>query len=216
MGGMASTTWPGVAAGDVQDEVTADSLVQVFLTNQGSSTGEAFKAEIVNRSPVPVPLAGGPLVVEPLPEEAQRRVQEQLERIGNSNPLKMNLNAYCLEFLRLPPVSGTVFRVAASQLQERYAQSFDILSAARKLFDGGELNPDVAPDDYFHSIRQWALWTDEQGFDKESFTDAFVAHTRKNLEASGRQWDERYEQTLRGALDGRWNDIERILETAGL
>ena len=189
------------------------SQLQIFLTNIGSSTGEAFTAQIFNPGSTPVTLTGGSLVVEALKDKGGKKVQKELANLPSMPSL--SLDAYCLEFLRLPPVAGTVFRIASSQMQERFAQSRDILSASRELLDAGKLHPDIAPDEYFHSIRQWALWTDEQGFDSASFADAFIQHTRKNLEASGGKWNKQYEKVLRGALGGRWNDIQNILKTAG-
>ena len=124
------------------------------------------------------------------------------------------LNAYCLEFMRQPPTMGTLFRIASPELQRRFAPMRKILQAARKLQEAGLLTPDSNPADYFHSIKQWALWTREQGFDVERFGKAFIEHTKKNFAAAGRQWTRQIEDAVLGIVPGRWGDILKVLEAA--
>jgi len=189
--------------------------VTLFLTNTGGSTGEVFQADIVNQGSEPVILPSGALVVEPLEKKAWKNVQKQISKLGRS-AMSLKVQGYCLEFLKLPPVAGQIFRVASGPLQQKFEPVRRILDASRKLFESGELNPDINAEEYFQSIRQWALWTEEQNFDEASFLDAFVEHTRKNMVAAGRQWEPRFESALRGALGGRWSDIQRILRESGL
>jgi hypothetical protein len=210
---LSSTVAPRPAEPAGEQQAAA---VQIFLANVGNSTGEAFIAQIYNTGSSPITLAGGPLVVEPLKQEVQDRVRAQLAELGGLDPLQMNLDAYCLEFLKLPPLPGQIFQIAGQQLQERYAPVRDILARSRELFDAGRLTPDTAPQDYFHAIRQWAIWTDEQSFDQSSYTRAFIEHTRKSVESRGQAWDPDFDNVLRGAAGGRWNDIQTILSEAGL
>jgi hypothetical protein len=209
----------GVAAPAQRDsQAPSQSALQVLLTNNGSSTGEAFTARIFNPGSAPLNIKPGALVVEALKDKAGQKVQKELAKlVGPRMPdlPSLSLDAYCLEFLRLPHEAGTIFRIAQSQIQQQFQQSRAILKASRELYNAGKLHPDVAPEEYFHSIRQWALWTDEQGFDSKSFADAFIKHTRKNLEAAGGKWNKQYEKVLRGATGGRWSDIQAILEAAG-
>jgi hypothetical protein len=78
------------------------------------------------------------------------------------------------------------------------------------------LHPDSEPAAYSHSIRQWAVWTVEQGFDETAYADAFVRHTRKNIEAARQKWSREMEETLRRAVPSRWRDIQAVLGEAGL
>jgi hypothetical protein len=107
-----------------------------------------------------------------------------------------------------------VFRIAPPEVQRAFAPAQRVLAAARHLRDAGALSPDSDPVAYFHSIRQWAVWTREQGFDEGRYADAFVEHARKNLEASGGRWKGEMGKALRRVVPGRWRDIQRILAAA--
>lgn len=188
--------------------------LQMFLTNIGSSTGEAFTAHILNNGDEPMDIDVKGLVVEPLKEEAQRVVQQQLQRIMPQNPVTAQLDAYCLEFLRLPPSAEQMFQLAPKALQDQFAPVRNVLDAAKQLNQLGLLPPDSDPTAYFHSITQWAVWAEEEDLEQDSFTDAFVDHTRKQVEAAGNRWTDQFDNVLRGAAPARWQNITRILEAA--
>jgi len=187
---------------------------QMFLTNVGNSTGEAFTGHFLNNGDQPMDIDVKGLVVEPLKEEAQKLVQEQLQKILPENPLQASLDAYCLEFLRLPPQAEQMFQLAPKQLQDQFAPIRDLLDVSKQLNNLGLLPADSDPASYFHAINQWAIWTKEEGFSLDSFADAFVDHTRKQVEAAGNQWTSQFDEVLRGAAPARWANITRILETA--
>ncbi len=88
------------------------------------------------------------------------------------------------------------------------------LDAARRLRDAGALHPDSDPDDYYHSIRQWAVWTVEKGFDREGFLDAFVERTEENFRDAGQPWSADVAAAVRSYGEGRWTDIRAILDEA--
>ena len=188
--------------------------LETLITSLGVSTGEALTMRIVNLGPIPVELTGDGLVVQPLEDIAKEQLDRAIANLAAKNPLTMNVEAYCLEMLRLPPTLDTVFQVASAELQKQFEPARRILGASRQLFEAGQLSPDSDPLEYFHSIRQWAIWSDEQGFDEASFSDAFVNHTRRNLEAEGTAWQDAFETVLRGALPSRWSDIGQVLQAA--
>jgi len=218
--GPAPTSPPATAAAPTPSAIASSaaqgSPLQMFLTNVGSSTGEAFTAHVLNNGDEPMDIDVKGLVVEPLKEEAQRIVQQQLQRIMPQNPVSAQLDAYCLEFLRLPPVADQMFQLAPKGLQEQFAPIRNVLDAAKQLNDLGLLPPDSNPAAYFHSITQWAIWAREEGLDQGGFTDAFVQHTRKQVEATGNQWTGQFDDVVRGAAPARWQNITRILETAAV
>lgn len=210
-----STPWlPNVEV--QQRRIANESPVQTLLTSLGQSTGEAFEVQIFNSGGKPFRLAAEALVVEPLKDEVKRQVQNRLPRLlSAASPVTARLNGYCLEFLKLPPGVGSIFRIAAPELQQRFAPMRRIMDTSRRLQDLGQLRPDSSPDGYFHSIRQWAMWTVEQKFNERRFADAFVQHTRKSVEAAKRPWNAEAEKTLRSAVPNRWADIQKILIAAG-
>lgn len=189
--------------------------VQMLLTSLGQSMGQAFDLQVFNNSGRPLRLGANALVVEPLKNEAKRQVQGVVQRLSRTAaPVAAKLNGYCLEFLKLPPSAGTIFKVAAPELQRRFAPMRNIMDASRRVQQLGQLRPDSEPNGYFHSIRQWAMWTVEQKFNDRSFADAFVEHTRKAVTAANRPWNGEAEKVIRSAAPNRWADIQKILSAA--
>lgn len=193
--------------------VTADGVVH--LRSLGGLGAGAV--EMTTGGAPSVSLADLSLVVEPveLTDAARRRLDAELGELAARNPYTARIDAYCLEFLRRPPEAGTVFRLAGPGLQARFAALGEVLDAGRRLRDAGLLNPDSDPDEYYHSVRQWSLWTVREGLDAEAFGDAFVAHVKSNFEEAGEPWTGEVESLLRELVPGRWSDIQRIVREAG-
>jgi hypothetical protein len=192
--------------------------VRTWLRSLGVSTGDAFEMVLDgDAAALPAAAAAG-LAVEPvqLAESAKQAVEKELQELMGRNPFTAMVRGYCLEFTRLPPTAGQMFRIAGADVQERFAPLRGILKAGDDLFAAGMLNPDSDPLGYMHSIKQWALWASEEGFDLGSFGDAFLEHTRKNFEAAGREWSGQVEDAVRGVVPNRWNDIEQVLKRAGM
>jgi hypothetical protein len=188
--------------------------LKVFIQGLGTLGKDAIEVRIFGGEGAPVSAEG--LVIEPveLEEEAKKRLEEELRRLAAENPITAKLDLYCLEFLRQPPDLGTVFRVADQAVQQQFAAMGRVLSAGQRLHDAGLLNPDSDPEEYFHSIRQWALWTVQENLDAGSFGDAFLEHTRKNFEIAGQPWTGEVEELVKGLVPNRWQDIARIVEEA--
>jgi hypothetical protein len=193
------------------------SPVQLFLTSLGTSTGEAFELQAFSAGGAPVQLRAEGLVVQPLNAQVTRRTQQELQKQARSagGRAATRLDAYCLEFLRQPPAKGMMFQVAGNSLQQKFAPVRRILEASRLVRAAGGLTPDSEPEGYFHSIRQWAIWTREQGFNQRTYGDAFAGHTRKNFEQAGGKWTDAVEKVVRNVVPNRWNDISKILQRAG-
>ena len=192
---------------------SSQAQLRSFLTSLGGSTGEAIQVHVVNDGDRAVRIRGaGAMVLEPLAASAMPRVQEVLQRETGASMASAKLSAYCLEFLRKPPTPGTVFRIASEELQARFKPLRDVLDAARKLEKLGLLKPDGNPVSYFHAIRQWAIWTKEQGFDLKTFGRAFVERTKQNFASLGQTWTREVENAVLARVPGRWADIVRVLE----
>jgi hypothetical protein len=137
------------------------------------------------------------------------------QAISTRNTASLRMSAYCLEFTRQAPSKDMIFRIAGRELQERFGPMRSILDAAKKLQQAGLLKPDSDPTTYFHAIRQWAIWTKEQGFDVKAFGRAFVARTKQNLKELGQQWTSEIEQAVLARVPGRWGDVQQVLRAAG-
>ena len=69
---------------------------------------------------------------------------------------------------------------------------------------------------YRHALLQWAIWTEEQRFTEATFTQAFIDHSKENIEAGGRRWTPGLEATMRKLASGRWRNIQRVFRLARL
>ena len=135
---------------------------------------------------------------------------------GAQLPAKIDLSGYCLDFLKLPPLAGQVLRFAGPEAQKRFGPMKKVLTAANSLMEKGLLKPDTNPASYADSIKQWALWTVDQKFDDKKFGEAFLGHTKKNVEAAGQKWTRQIEDVVRQRTPNRWQDIVQILKGAGV
>ena len=189
---------------------------KVLVRSLGTLGGGAMEMQVFGAEPGQERISAEGLVVEPveLGAEMKQRLEQEVRALAGQNPITATLDAYCLDFLRQPPDAGTVFRIADQELQQRFAPLREVLQAGRKLHELGLLNPDSDPEEYFHSIRQWALWSVQENLDAGSFGDAFLEHTRKNFETAGQAWTEEIEGLVKGLVPNRWQDIARILEEA--
>lgn len=190
--------------------------VHLLLTDRGGSTGKTLGLQILNLTGRPVRLAAKPLVVEPVRQQAQQQIQQAFNRLAKAAPVRLDLAAYCLEFLKAPPGANQILRLAPQAVQQKYASMSKVLRSAYRVQKAGLLNPDSSPAAYTDSIKQWALWAVEQRLNEKSFTEAFIGHTKKNVEAAGQQFPRQAEDMIRKVSPNRWRDIARILQGAGL
>lgn len=184
-----------------------DPTVRIHVTAAGGLGAGAIRVHWVPSSPDPVAVEPGAVVLEPV------RPPHATPEAATAGPVDP-ADAYCLEMGREPPPEGTVFRVAAREIQERYRAARDVLDAARRLRDAGLLNPDSDPAEYFQSIRQWALWSLEEKLDQPAFLRALLEETRKNVIEGGGEWTESIETAVRDLVPNRWRDVTRVIEEA--
>lgn len=190
--------------------------LQFLITSQGGSTGKNLTMQVLNFAGKPVSLQGM-IALEPLKKDAQQKVTQAFSKLaGRQVPTKVDLSAYCLEFLKLPPIAGQVMRVAPPDVQKRFEPMKRVMAAANRLTQTGALKPDSNPASYADSIKQWAIWTAQEKFDQSTFGDAFVNHTKKNVEAAGQKWSKAIEDQIRRVVPNRWNDISQILKLAAV
>ena len=190
--------------------------VHVLLTDRGGSTGKTLAMQVLNLTGQPVRLASMPFAIEPIKQQAQQRVQQAFNRLAQAAPVNLDLAGYCVEFLKLPPAANQIFRLAPAAVQKKYEAMSKVLRSAYRVQHAALLKPDSNPAAYTDSIKQWALWAVEQKFNESRFTDAFIGHTKKNVEAAGQQWPRQAEDMIRKASPNRWRDIVKIIAGAGL
>jgi hypothetical protein len=185
------------------------SVIAVF-TSLGRSSGKAFRMDVVHDSPEPLRALGDGFVLEPLARVTPQQVQRDLDQLKGRRA-SATIVAYCLEFTKTPPALDTIYRLVPPDAAKKYASLPAIMAASKRLLSDGRLHPDSAPEEYFHAVRQWTLWSEEQGWrTEEAFGNAFVSHAKKNLAAAGRPWTAQIEAALRKIVPGRWRDIEAV------
>lgn len=188
--------------------------VQILFTSLGGSTGDILQMQVFKTGTGPVRLQGLDVVLEPLQDAGAAQVRREIQNRGLKAARTIRMTGYCVEFLKAPPAAGALFRVAPADVQQQFAPMRSIMASARRAYKGGRLNPDSEATEYFHSIRQWALWTFEQRLDEQAFTKRFIEHARKNLEGAGRPWSRELEGAIRAIAPNRWRDVTTVLRTA--
>jgi hypothetical protein len=183
----------------------------VSIVSTGNSSGEAFQLQVRDPSgqtrTASVPEGTVLVATEPGSEKpAASR--------GTAGMLTQQLSGFCLQFAKLPPAAGMVYKIASPAMQQNFAPLKQILQAGRTLAEKGKLHPDSEPNAYADSIRQYAVWSKQEGWDQKKFGDEFIDRTKKNAEARNVKWTPVIEQALRGAIPGRWADITQVLNVA--
>jgi hypothetical protein len=215
---------PLIRSGDLElldrvSDVQAAGLpagVHVLLTDQGGSTGRTLAMQILNLTGAPVALSSRSFAVQPIQQQTQQRVQQAFSRLAQAAPARLDLNAYCVEFLKLPPGPNTLFRLAPADVQQKYASMSKILQSAYRVSKANALHPDSNPAAYTDAMKQWSIWAVEQNLNEARFTEAFLGHTKKNVEAAKQQWSKQADDMIRAATPNRWRDIVKILHGAGV
>lgn len=186
----------------------------LYVVADGGPTGDVFRVEVVQPEGGPVEIHGL-VAVEPVAATAEDRArfERELAELPGERYVR-RAAGYCLEMDALAPPPGTVYRVAPPEKQAAFAPMRRALDAARRLRDAGALHPDSDPLDYYHSIRQWAVWSIEKGYDREGFLNGFVARMEQNFRDAGRAWSPDVAAAVRSFGEGRWTDIAAILEAA--
>lgn len=193
-----------------RDRAVRDLVVAIVAT--GVTSGQAFELQVSNRSGVKRRLrAPDGLVLQPLKEELKNLAGTAAQSVARKYPLA----GYCLEFAKLPPKPGTLFRIADQALQDRFKPVGRILRVTRELAESGGLHPDTEVGAYLTSIKQFAVWTKLEGWTEQQFARSFVQKTKETIEAMRRPWTREIEETVKNAIPGRWRDIVAVLKEAG-
>jgi hypothetical protein len=191
----------------------APPVVEVLFTSLGVSSGDAVTMTVMTTSREPVQFLGEGFVLEPVSGLSARDAERRLSRAGGRRATA-TIAAYCLQMPNAPPRAGQIFRLAPQAVQNAHAAFARLMHASRQVRD--QLRPDSDPDEYFHAIRQWAVWSvEEEIADEAAFTRAVIEQSKKNLAATGGRWAREIEDAIRGLTPHRWHDVRQVLTAAG-
>lgn len=201
---------PQKSAGSSPAAAPDDLLV--YVTSEGALGAGALRAVLVNGTGMRIRLGTSVAVLEPLARLTAKDVERELTALAHLPQRAVALDGYCLERQKAAPVAGTVFRLAVPGVRARYAPLERVVESARRLRVQKALSPDTDPDDYYHSIVQWAIWADQERFDEKAFAAAFAAYTKKNVIAAGAKWTRDMDAAVAEIVPNRWRDISRIVQ----
>lgn len=212
----------------------SDAPVEVVILSTEGSTGPVMEAFFLNKGK-PVRIQGQGIALEPVANVDAATMQriddireaalqgkpvpgggEDMEGWTGASVVRVVLDAYCLEADLAVPTRGMLYRIADPARQAAFGSLRPILEASERLREQGALHPSNNPEDYFHSIRQWAIWAEEKDMDADAFEEAFVDHAEKNIASAGQPWNADVEKVVREYAPGRWQDIEAVLKLAGV
>ena len=153
------------------------------LVANGNSSGEAFELQVMDPSGQfkKVALPDG-IVLEPAAKKAP-----PLKPAGQTGKmLTQRITAFCLQFAKLPPAAGMLYKFADPAAQRQYKPAAYVLEAGYKLGAAGQLNPDSDPKAYIDFIRQYAVWAQQEGWNEQQFTEHWIERTKKIAQAMNR------------------------------
>ena len=206
---------PGDVLGALPRGGGASSQVSLRLVATGTSSGDFFRLQGLDdlglREGDSISIPDG-LVLQPLKGKVQQAVRTAIEK---QLPVPgLALEAYCLDFVKLPPLPGQLYRVAEEKLQQQFAPVTRVLQAARRLTEKGALHPDSNPAGYAQSIKQWSLWARLEKWDTAAFEKEFVSYMKKNLTEANQPWSKAIEAQVRALVPNRWRDINAVWAAA--
>jgi hypothetical protein len=210
----------GLGSQGASTPVDPRNAVKAVFVSTGIATGEAFQVTAINDGARPISLQADGVVLEPVAsggaDQARKQMQDAIRKRGSKAPAPTvaMMSGYCLDYLKEPPTLGSLFRIASPEVQAKFAPLRRVLQAEERLEQLGQLVPDIDPAQYFHQLRQWALWSRAQGFTPEAFAKEFVDHARKNIVAAKQPWTKQIESQIAGLVPHRWQEITMVLQQA--
>ena len=185
--------------------------VAYWLIANGNSSGKAFELQVQDPSGQfkRVVLPDG-VVLEPAAiKDPEAKAAGQAGKL-----LTQEITAFCLEFAKLPPEAGMLYKIANPEKQRQYRAAHYALEAGYEMGANGEFNPDMDAKAYIDFTRQNAAWAIQGNWDEQQFTQHWIERTQKNAQAMHIAWSKQMEDALRAAAPNRWRDIDKVVKKA--
>jgi hypothetical protein len=190
----------------------ADAGITYSVVANGKSSGEALELQVHDPSGklkhATIPEG---TVLEPVRRGSSKPIAD-IEQAGSV--LKTALNAYCVNYAKLPPELGMLYRIAPQAVQDQFKMLLPVLQAARELTAAGRFTPDSDKDAYNTSIQQYALWAKIENWSEQQFARVFLDKTKENAAAAKVKWTQQMQQGVSALVPGRWRDISMVLDRA--
>jgi len=210
---------PGMAlfrmwAGEPQAAQVAAKAGQILysLVANGNSSGQALELQVFDPSGrLKDPDVPEGTILEPVKQGSAKSLAEMMP---GANILRKPLEAFCVDYLKLPPEANMLYRLAPQAVQDKLSPVRAVMQAGRELAAAGKFHPDSDAAAYNDSIRQYALWSKIEGWGEDKFGEVFVEKTKQNALSNKIKWTKQIEQAVRGLVPGRWRDISMVLDEA--
>jgi len=186
----------------------APSRVGVAVVATGQSSGDALMVQING----PLSNGGRVLASDGLVLEATTQMVGMPK--ASATAMASGLQGFCAEFTKEPPPPGTVYKVAEGRQQQRLKPMRRIIRAANQLAMASQLHPDSSVAGYLTSIKQYALWTRLEGWNRDAFFKSFLERTKKNALALKQPWTDAIEAQVKKLMPNRWDDIQTVLKAS--
>jgi len=210
-GGTAESTGPLLPPASTNDSPA------ISIVSGGNGGALPFQMQMLDPSGTVKDIAAPEgTVLQPIKRDVANK--QKLAAAAGANAaghmLTQQLSAMCLEFLKLPPPAGMLYRIADQALQDKYKPLLPLLRAGREAAAQGKLHPDSDPNEYAKSILQYAIWSWLGKWDQQQFAQMLVERTKKNAEAMHVKWTKEMEQALFSLAPRRWADISQVFQLA--
>ena len=174
--------------------------VTYSIVSNGKSTGSALELDVLDETGQfqMANLQQG-LVLEPVKQGSAKPVTQRLPT--GVNLLTQALTSYCLEFAKLPPEAGMLYRIAPPAMQDQFKSVMPLLQAAQR---------SGADDDTI----QYGIWSLLGHGGQQQFADMFLEHAKKNAQAMKVNWTKQMEQAVLGLVPARWRTVAGLLQQA--
>jgi hypothetical protein len=157
-------------------------------------------------------------VLVPIPPAARQYVEQWIAGAAPAGSgvhlTRVALRGYCVESKKQPPVSGSMFMMGRSAVQQQFAPMRAVRLVSEIAASGGYLKPQGGTADYGRFITQYAIWTKLEHWDQARFTDEFLRRSKQSFKVEHRQWTRDSERTLRALAPQRWSDIQFVMRAA--
>ena len=211
---LSFSSWAAMRpAAEEEPAVDTSAEITYSLVANGNSSGNALELQVfdpsgrVKQAEIPEGT-----ILEPVKLGAAKPVAERAAR--GANLLTKQLTAYCVDYLKLPPQVGMLYRLASQAVQDKFKPITAVLRAGRESAAKGQFHPDSDAKAYNDSIRQYALWSKLENWDEQKFGEVFLDKTKQNAVSAKVKWTKQMEQAVRGLVPGRWRDISMVLDQA--
>jgi hypothetical protein len=196
---------------DVHPATDLRAAIYSIVAN-GNASGRAAELQVYDPTGrIKDPTLPSGTILEPVKLGSAQPVELLQPR---SKIMRRRIVAYCVDYAKLPPAPGMLYRVAAPETQAQYRDVASALEASHELEAANAYTPDSDPETYKRDIAQYSLWAIIQHWTQQQFAEAFLQKIKANAAVAHVRWTQEMEKSLLALVPGRWHDIMLVEQRA--